>query len=64
MVEQMFIQETAAFSIEDSDIGDVTSTSVSMKLHDKTPIKSNYLSAPKPLYAELKTRIEDLLNRG
>ena len=64
MVEQLFIQETAAFSIEDSDIGDVTSTSVSMKLNDKTPIKSNYHSAPKPLYAELKTRIEDLLNRG
>ena len=64
MVELMLIQEAAAFSVEDSDIGNVTSTSMDIKLHDNTPIQLKYHSAPKPLYAELKAHIEDLLNRG
>ena len=35
-----------------------------IKLHDNTPVQLNYHSVPKPLYAELKAHIEDLLNRG
>ena len=64
VVEQMLIQEAAAFSVEDSNIGNVTSTSMGIKLLDNTPVQLNYHSVPKPLYAELKTHIEDLLNRG
>ena len=64
MVEQMLIQEAAAFSVEDSDIGNVASTSMDIKLHDNTAVQLNYHSVPKPLYAELKAHIEDLLNRG
>ena len=64
MVEQMLIQEAAAFSLEDSDIGNVTYTSMDIKLHDKTPVQLNYHSVPKPLYTELKANIEDLLKRG
>ena len=64
MVEQMLIQEAAAFSLEDSDIGNVTYTSMDIKLHDKTPAQLNYHSVPKPLYTELKAHIEDLLKRG
>ena len=64
MVEQMLIQEAAAFSLEDSDIGNVTYASMDIKLHDKTPVQLNYHSVPKPLYTELKAHIEDLLKRG
>ena len=64
MVEQMLIQEAAAFPVEDSDIGNAASTSTDIKLHDNTPVELNYHSVPKPLYAELKAHIEDLLNRG
>ena len=38
MVDQMFIQEAAALSVEKSDIGNVTSTSIDIKLHDNTPV--------------------------
>ena len=38
MVDEMFIQEAAALSVEKSDIGNVTSTSIDIKLHDNTPV--------------------------
>ena len=63
MVEQILIQETAVFSVEDSNIGNVTSTCMDIKLYDNTPVQLNH-SVPKSLYAEMKTHIEDLLNRG
>ena len=64
VVEQMSIQEVAAFSVSNSDIGNVISTSMDIKLHNNTPVQLNYHSVPKPLYAELKTHIENLLSRG
>ena len=64
MVEQMLIQKAAAFSAEDSDIGNVTSTCMDIELHDNTPVQLNYHFVPKPLYAELKAYVEDLLSRG
>ena len=39
MVKQMLIQEAAAFIVEDSDIGNVTSTRMYIKLHDNTPVQ-------------------------
>ena len=38
MFDEMFIQEAAALSVEKSDIGNVTSTSIDIKLHDNTPV--------------------------
>ena len=64
MVEQIIIQVAAAFSVEDSDIGNVTSTCMDIKLHDNTPVQLNYHSVPKPLYAELKEHIEHLLKKA
>ena len=64
MVEQIIIQVAATFSVEDSDIGNVTSTCMDIKLHDNTPVQLNYHSVPKPLYAELKAHIEYLLSIG
>ena len=60
--EEMLIQEAAAFSVEDSDIANVTSTSIAIKLHN-TGVQLKYHSVSKPLYAELKAHIVDLLNR-
>ena len=42
MIEQMFIQEAAAFSVEDSNIGNVTSASMDIKLHDHTPVQLTF----------------------
>lgn len=65
IVEQMLFRIAAAFSGEDLDIGNVTSTNNYIKLHDNTPGQLSYHHVPKPpLYAELKVHIEDLLNGG
>ena len=51
MVDQMFIQEAATFSVKDSDIGNVTCTSMDIKVHDSAPVQLNYRSVPKPFNA-------------
>ena len=63
-VQQLTIREADVFSVVDSDIGNITSTQMEIKLQDKTPAQLNYHSVPKPLYAELKTHIENLYNKG
>ena len=35
-----------------------------LKLSDTTPVQKTYTSIPRPLYAEVKYYLEDLLNRG
>ena len=53
MAEQMLIQEAAAFSVGDSNVGNVTSTCMDIKLYDNTPF-----------YAEFKAQIGDLNKQG
>ena len=38
MLELMFIQEAVILSVETSDIGNVTSSNIDIKLHDNTPV--------------------------
>ena len=38
MLELMFIQEAVILSVETSDIGNVRSTNIDIKLHDNTPV--------------------------
>ncbi len=33
-------------------------------LNDKTPVQKNYVAVPRPLYPEVKSYVEDLLNRN
>ena len=56
MVKQMLIQEAAAFTVEDSDIGNVTSTRMYIKLRDNTPVQGNYHSVPKPILCRIKRK--------
>ena len=35
-----------------------------INLEDKTPVQKNYIAVPRPLYPEVKSYIEDLLNRN
>ena len=64
LVQQLLIEETDVFSGDDTDIGNITSTETEAKLSDQTPVQLNYHSLPRPLYAELKTHLEDLVNKG
>ena len=38
MADQILIQEVAALSVEKSDIGNVTSSSIDIKLYDNTAV--------------------------
>ena len=46
------IREADVFSVVNSDISNITSTQMEIKLQDKTTVPLNYHSAPKLLYAE------------
>ena len=37
---------------------------LNLRLKEDTPVQRNYVSFPKPLYPEVKSNIQDLLNRG
>ena len=63
-VQQLITRETDVISVVDSDIGNITSTQMEIKLQDKTPVQLNCNSVPKLLYAELKADIENLYNKG
>ena len=63
-VQQLITREANVFSVADSDIGNITSTQMEIKLQDETPVQLNYHSVPKPLYVELKTHIENPYNKG
>ena len=63
-VQQFITREADRFSVVDSDIGNITSTQIEIKLQDKTPIQLSYYSVPRLLYAELKAHIENLYNKG
>ena len=51
-VQQLIIREADVFSVVNSDISNITSTQMEIKLQDKTTVPLNYHSVPKLLYAE------------
>ena len=61
---QLLREESAAFSRDDSDIGDLPDLEMKINLSDNRPVQKNYASIPRPLYPEVKRYIEDLLNRN
>jgi hypothetical protein len=61
---RMLAQEADAFSQNDDDIGCITDLKVTIKLSDKTPVQKNYTAVPRPLYPEVKSYVEDLLNKN
>ena len=63
-VQQLKTKEADVFSVIDTDIGNITSIQMEIKLQDKAHVQINYQFVPKPLYAELKAHIENLYNKG
>ena len=59
----LLIEEQESFAKNDDDIGVIPDLKLDINLTDKAPIQKNYVAVPKPLYPEVKTYIEDLLNR-
>ena len=64
LAAKVLIQERGAFSLNSDDIGCAEGLQMPIPLHDPTPVQKTYNAVPKPLYPEVKSYIEDLLNRG
>ena len=60
----MLEEEAESFSQDDDDMGRIEGLQLNLELSDTTPVQKSYSSIPRPLYAEIKHYIEDLLNRG
>ena len=60
----MLIEEQDSFARDDNDISMIQDFKLEINLEDKTPVQKNYITVPRPLYPEVKSYIEDLLNRN
>ena len=60
----MLQEEAESFAKDDEDVGSIKGLQMNLTLSDLTPVQKTYTSVPRPLYAEVKHYIEDLLNRG
>ena len=56
-------EEQDAFARDDSDVESVLDLQLKINVKDASPVQKNYIAVPRPLYPEVKSYIEDLLNR-
>ena len=63
VVQKMLKEEAASFAKNEDDIGCIEGLHMGIDLSDSTPVQRNYVSIPRPLYQEVKSYIEDLLNK-
>ena len=59
---KMLKEHQDSFAKDDSDVGSVQELQMNISLKDNTPVQKNYVAVPRPLYPEVKSYIEDLLN--
>ena len=59
----LLVEQQDAFAKDDDDVGSIPDLELNINLKDKTPVQKNYVAVPRPLYPEVKSYIEDLLNR-
>ena len=61
---EMLTEEAESFAQNDDDVGCIEGLQINLELSDTTPVQKTYASIPRPLYAEVKHYLEDLINRG
>ena len=64
LASQLLFEQADAFSKNDDDVGSIPNLQMDIPLNDKTPVQKNYVAVPRPLYPEVKSYVEDLLNRN
>lgn len=64
LATKMLIEEKESFSKDDTDIGCIPELQMNIHLTTNDPVNRGYSRIPRPLYAEVKNYIEDLLNKG
>ena len=64
IVKEMSREESGAFAIDDGDIGCAEHLKLEINLREDVPVQKTYNSIPKPLYEEVKSHLQDMINRG
>ena len=62
--QRMLWQERESFSVDENDIGCAEELTMDITTKDNIPVQRAYNSIPRPLIGEVKSHVEDLLNRG
>ena len=61
-VMEILVDEKSVFAKSSDEIGDIPSLQLDINLTDNIPVQKSYVSVPRPLYNEVKTYVQDLLN--
>ena len=64
IVRKMLIEDVESFSKTDDDVGRAEELQVDINLTGSVPVQRKYTVLRRPLYADVKQYVEDLLNRG
>eukprot|EP00794_Sanderia_malayensis_P005084 gene5084-5740_t len=64
VVLDMLKKESNVFSTNEYDVGNIPSLNFEIYLTDNIPVQKSYINVTKPLFADVKAYIEDLLNGG
>ena len=62
-VQAMLREECESFMRNSDDINVIDELEMKLHMKDETPVQKQYRRIPKPLYPEVKSYLEDLLNR-
>ena len=62
-VRQMLKEENSVFTVDSDDIGNVTTHKMKINLSHNIPVQQPYNAIPRTLYGEVKSYIENLLNK-
>ena len=62
-VKALLREECESFMRNSDDINVIDDLEMKLHMHDETPVQKQYRRVPKPLYPEVKSYLEDLLNR-
>lgn len=60
----MLCEESGSLSMTVGDVGDVPHVQMEIPLNDTKPVQKRYNTLHRPLYPEVKSYIQDLLNRN
>ncbi len=60
---KMLREEAKPFSSNANDDGNIPDLQLDINLTDDIPVQKSYMNVPKPLFEEVKSYIQDLLNR-
>ena len=64
LATKMLTEDAESFAQGDDDVGYIQGLQMKLELPDTTLVQKTYTSIPRPLYAEVKHYLEDLLNWG